>query len=79
MNIPKKLTQTQKNQLPASGKLLEQLQDQSTIFGDLMVEIAEGKVAEVHIEIRLRNGTAITYTKDIEMEEMRATENDQDQ
>lgn len=76
MNNSRKPTKVKTNQLPASGKLLEQLQDQSTIFGDLMAEIAEGKVAEVHIEIRLRNGTAITYTKDVEMEEMRAIEDE---
>ena len=40
------------------------------IFSDLVVEMGEEKVAEVHIEVTLRNGTSITYSKDLITEEM---------
>lgn len=70
MTTPSLPTKPNPRDQAPSGKLFEQLQNQAMIFSDLVVEMGEEKVAEVHIEVTLRNGTSITYSKDLITEEM---------
>lgn len=77
MPAPKSPPKTQPRDQAPSGKLFEQIQNQAMIFSDLVVEMGEEKVAEVHIEVTLRNGTTIMYSKDLITEEMMKDNDDQ--
>lgn len=59
-----------------TGKMMAHIQHKAIAFADVMIENGDDKTREVHIKVAFGNGSAITYIKDIVIDEMMGLDDD---